>query len=199
MASIRALCNNGILLENGFIKYTGPVEDTIDKYMQQNSHYSSLPISEMPRDGKCNEKLRYTGIRFLNDKGEEVLPHCGRALIIEISFDVTDCDLEGCGIALGISDNYGVKKLTFPTSLTMPDFPLTQGQHKAFCKIDRLPLTAGSYLISLWADVKKDCSDYIESKIRFDVEDDDFFNMGRTISPHLLGKVVLCDHSWIID
>ena len=199
MASIRALCNNGILLENGTIRYSGPVEDTIDKYMQQNFHYSSLPISEMPRDGKCSGKVRFTGLRFLNDKGEEIVPHCGRSTIIEISFDVTEHNLEGCSIALGVSDNYGAKKLTFPTNLTIPDFSLAKGQHKAFCKIERLPLTAGSYWISLWADVKKECSDYIESKIRLDVEEDDFFNMGRTIAPHLLGRVVLCDHSWKID
>jgi lipopolysaccharide transport system ATP-binding protein len=36
MASIRALCNHGVLLEKGQVKFMGDVNDTVDMYMQSN-------------------------------------------------------------------------------------------------------------------------------------------------------------------
>ena len=36
MASMRQLCNNGVLLENGMIKYQGTIQDTIEKYLSVN-------------------------------------------------------------------------------------------------------------------------------------------------------------------
>lgn len=37
MASIRALCNTGILLENGKIAFSGPIGDTVDKYLSTST------------------------------------------------------------------------------------------------------------------------------------------------------------------
>lgn len=37
MASIRALCKSGVLLENGRVKYSGSANDTINLYLQDNS------------------------------------------------------------------------------------------------------------------------------------------------------------------
>ena len=34
MASIKALCNKGVLLENGMLRYQGNVEDTVNKYLK---------------------------------------------------------------------------------------------------------------------------------------------------------------------
>lgn len=37
MASIRTLCHSGILLENGSVKYSGDVEATVNKYLEDNT------------------------------------------------------------------------------------------------------------------------------------------------------------------
>ena len=42
------------------------------------------------------------------------------------------------------------------------------------------------------------CGDCIRNVVKLNVEDDDFFCSGRKIGSHLLGKVVLCDHSWSV-
>ena len=34
MASVRQLCNSGVLLENGMVKYLGDIENTVDEYLQ---------------------------------------------------------------------------------------------------------------------------------------------------------------------
>ena len=47
MASVKALCNNGILLEKGQIAYTGPINDVVDRYIGgledvRNVYYDDL-------------------------------------------------------------------------------------------------------------------------------------------------------------
>lgn len=40
MASIKTLCNKGVLLENGSVKFQGDIYDTVDLYLNDNSDYS---------------------------------------------------------------------------------------------------------------------------------------------------------------
>jgi hypothetical protein len=86
----------------------------------------------------------------------------------------------------------------------MNDFELSPGIHYATLNIPKLPLTGGKYRIGIWCRaknllVKTECADYIDNIIKLDVEEDDFFTNGKRIASHLCGKVVLCDHNWIIE
>lgn len=199
MASIRALCSRGVLLENGSVGYLGSIDDTIDRYMSNNISTADIPIVQMPRDMKNSGKIKFSGVRFLNDNGDVIVPHCGRSTNVEVTFNVEDPGFEGCGIAVGIMDSMGIPRISLPTYFTKDAFYLSPGEHKAVCKIKKLPLTQGTYRLSLWADIHNECADYIEGRIRLDVEDDDFFELGRTIASHLSGKVVLVDHEWQIN
>ncbi len=199
MASIRALCNNGILLNHGQVEYSGSVEDTIDKYMSQNiPECVGSSLTNFPRDAKCTGNIQYTGVRFINDSGNVVSPHCGRPLKIEVSYNVKEPGFTGCSLSVGIADMYGNPRMSFPTKFTLEKFELKPGSHKSYINIPKLPLTAGSYRLGLWAEINNECADYLDGRIRMDVEDDDFFSCGRTIDAHLSGKVVLCEHEWTI-
>ena len=44
MASIRALCTKGVLLEKGMVKYIGDVNDTVDLYISNAVHLEGEPI-----------------------------------------------------------------------------------------------------------------------------------------------------------
>jgi len=50
MASIRTLCNRGILLENGSVCYDGEVNNAIDRYLNQNSIVESGLIVDAIRE-----------------------------------------------------------------------------------------------------------------------------------------------------
>ncbi len=68
MASVKALCKNGILLENGSVKYSGDIFDTIEQYIG---------------DGGCSENQYFDDINSApgNDivriKSFEILPNNG--------------------------------------------------------------------------------------------------------------------------
>ncbi len=44
MASIRALCTRGVLLEHGMVKYMGDINDTVDRYISNAAHLEGEPI-----------------------------------------------------------------------------------------------------------------------------------------------------------
>lgn len=110
---------------------------------------------------------------------------------------------EQCSISIDINNIYGDPIMNFPSFVTLDEFKLTPGIYYADLDIPKLPLTAGIYRLTLWCNAKNpfvnvNCGDCIRDVVRLHVEDDDFLGKGRKIGPHLLGKVVLCNHSWSV-
>ena len=200
MAAVRSLCTKGVLLKNGMVNFTGSVDETIDTYMTNCLDVTKkLPLSEMPREGRCTGKVRFTNIEFLDNNYQQITPRCGKFLRIRLTLETVNA-VRDCRISLGIRNNYGSPLMTFATDLTMNNFCLLEGKnHYAYLDIEKLPLTVGYYRIGLWADAQKECADYLDNTIGIEVEDDDFFNNGRSISPHLCGKVILCNHKWVVE
>jgi hypothetical protein len=64
------------------------------------------------------------------------------------------------------------------------------------CDIPKLPLTGGSYRLTLFGAVNGDGADQIVRAVKLDVIDDDFFSYGRNLTANLRGKVMLNEHSW---
>ena len=198
MASVRALCKHGVLLENGTVKFCGETNETIDEYMKNSlPDYSKFSVSNMPREKGLSGIIHFTDICFLNEDDEPIEPHCGKYVKFRISFDVSE-PVDCCQIALGIRDIYDAPIMTFPSVLTMDDFSVNAGSHYADCVIERLPLTEGNYNVALFSSIHNNTADYLTSACRLSVVDDDFFSLGRTVSSHLKGKIVLCDHRWNI-
>lgn len=199
MGSVRRLCTKGVLLKDGGLFYKGTVEDTIDQYMISClDSTANLSLYEMPRTGKTSGKLRFTNIEYIDENGHNFQPHCGKRVRIKLTVEAKEA-LKDCYISIGIRGNMGDPLMTFPSDVTMDNFSLSQGVHYIYCDIYKLPLTVGSYRLGLWASVQKECADYLDNTIQLSVEDDDFFNNGRSIASHLAGKIVLCDHKWSID
>lgn len=198
MAAVRALCKRGVVLVDGQLHFEGSVEHAINKYMQTSLDNPIDDIVEkLPRTGKCSGKIKFSNIEFLDRNNHPIVPHCGQFLRIRLKIIVVD-NLKGCRISLGIYDLYGNILTTFPTDVTMDSFFLKKGEHYVTLDIEKLPLTVGTYRLLLWSDVYKECADFIDRIIRMDVEQDDFYGLGREIPEHVFGKVVLCEHKWLV-
>ena len=196
MAAIRNLCHNGVVLNNGKIEFIGQVEECIDQYMQlcnKGEYYTSL--KDAKREGKCNGKVRFIDIAFLNKADSPISPRCGTYLKIRVKL-VANQDVKNCLIGLGIRDLFGNPMMSFPTDMTIGNMSFMMGEHIMDLEIPKLPLTGGSYRISLSAGIDGEFADFLLNTIKFDVYDDDYFGQGRVIAPHLRGKIVLCNHIW---
>ncbi len=198
MASVRNLCKHGILLENGSVKYSGDINDTIDEYMKNDvAGDSKCSISDLPREKGLSRVFRFTNICYLNEDDKPIEPHCGKYVKFRVFFEVTN-SVNCCQISLGIRDIYDTPIMSFPSILTMEDFSVNAGSHYADCVIEKLPLTGGDYNIALYSSIHDIAADHLPIACRLSVIDDDFYHSGRMVSSHLRGKIVLCDHKWII-
>lgn len=196
MAAIRNLCHNGVVLNNGKIDFIGQVDECIDHYMllcNKGESYTSL--ADAKREGKCNGKVRFVDIAFLNEADSPISPRCGNYLKIRVKL-IANQDVRNCLIGLGIRDMFGNPMMSFPTDMTIGNMSFKIGEHIMDLVIPKLPLTGGSYRISLSAGIDGEYADFLLNTIKFDVYDDDYFGQGRVIAPHLKGKIVLCSHEW---
>ena len=71
MTSVKQLCKNGILLENGQVAYMGTAEDTIGKYLAVNFEEINMPLLHR-KDRMGNGKIRFSNVLFKNIKDEVV-------------------------------------------------------------------------------------------------------------------------------
>ena len=70
MASIRALCKNGILLENGGLKMVGNINDVVDKYVENilvDDFSPTIEISKKHRPYPTNRELEFISAAILNN------------------------------------------------------------------------------------------------------------------------------------
>ncbi len=199
MAAVRSLCNKGVLLKNGRFHFQGSADDAIDKYIKECvENVETLQLSEIKRNKNYSNKLKFTNIEYLDEYNNITKPRCSRFVRIKINFQCME-NLKNCYLSLGIRDYYGSPLMTFPTNVTIDNFELSPGEHCAYCDIEKLPLTHGTYKIGLWFSSNNECLDYIDNSINLEVEADNFFIKGRDISKNLHGKVVLYEHKWRIE
>ena len=106
MASVRALCKNGVLLDNGLIKTTGKIEDVIDMYKRD---YEDIPLTNYAQQ-EPNPKKEHQVIemKLVNQNGDLIKPtlettdeaylyikyHFKHKAVMHLTFIITTADDE---------------------------------------------------------------------------------------------------------
>ncbi len=70
MASIRALCRSGILLENGSVKYTGEINHVVGAYLKDNDYHPSRIIEHVKM---YNNEISVSSIRINGSEDNSVI------------------------------------------------------------------------------------------------------------------------------
>ena len=196
MTSVRHLCHKGILLENGMIKYKGDIETTINQYMVSSVPDSNIPIADIPRTLKGSRHLYFTNVQFLDKDNNPTQPTCGKFLKIRIFFNRLSNHIDCLRVAIDIRDMFSSPIMSFPSEMVMPPFHLREDATYLDCIIEKLPLTTGNYILTLWASTHGTLCDMVECAMKFSVENNDYYTQGRNFAAHLIGKIVLCDYKW---
>ena len=196
MASVRHLCNRGILLENGTVKKTGEINDIVDYYIKSSSTKATVSIKDMPRPKNVNNMIHFTDIQFLNQDNHKIIPTCGEFLKVRVFFEKKEDIANSCEISFGIRNILGDPLMSFSTNMVSEPFQITKETNFLDCIIPKFPLTEGEYKIALWASSQGMTCDSLDSALSFNVMDSDYYNQGRPIAKHLKGKIVLTDYHW---
>ncbi|MDR2621811.1 MAG: ATP-binding cassette domain-containing protein [Dysgonamonadaceae bacterium] len=72
MASIKALCNIGVLLKNGSIVYSGNIEETVNRYMGENYKENSKIYFENLSTALGNDDIRVKSFEVAPITGNEI-------------------------------------------------------------------------------------------------------------------------------
>jgi lipopolysaccharide transport system ATP-binding protein len=197
MASMKSLCNKGILLKDGSVYFKGNIDETVDKYLHiSRVDASNTNIDKLPREGKCTKKITFCDIKFLNERDEEIIPSCGSLLKVQMFYHATE-NMRNCRFSLAFSNMY-THLLTFSTHMTILDsINVKKGNGSITCSFQKLPLQKGSYYISIFVESNGITADWINALVPLDVEDGDFFGIGKN-SPEGHNMQVLYDHNWIL-
>lgn len=195
MASVRALCNNGILLENGQIRYSGTIDDVIQEY--QRSSYSKVFNTTLERtDRKGDGRIRLSRIEFRN-KNDEIIDRVsiGDAFkicvyVINNNWGQDDAVYE---FSVGINDEYGQRNIVMNNIFVGKNvtFNSKGTETRVDFLIDKCPLTMGSYTLAFFlSDNFHNIVDWIDNICTLYVEEGDFFGTGK-IHRKGLGRFVI--------
>jgi lipopolysaccharide transport system ATP-binding protein len=177
IASVRALCNKGILLKNGKLEAVGPIENAIEAYtntavQQSNSHTVILP--KPPK--RCTVWMESVSI-LCNGKPNSIL-ETGDKLSLEVKFKSSEpIQKPIIGYLIRSSrgenavnaNNYFLPSSNYPT-------PVTGGT--IICELGDLPLMSGSYSVSFWLCRNPHEQHHVEDVLQFIVEDKDIWGTG---------------------
>ena len=178
MASIRNLCNNGVLLENGGVRFIGKIEDVLNEYLIDKdvvhhddimSRFENRPLPESYIERVC----------FRGADGNEISSAmAGEPLDIEISFH--NNNKQKAKVNVGIYDALGDKRLHLSTEYVCPESSFRDKENGSVVfHFDKCPLPGGSYVLNFTFWVQGERVDWIQNIITLDVSDGDFYRCGK--------------------
>ena len=169
MAAVKSLCNKGILLENGMVKFTGGVDESVEKYLlgsniSNGANYSS----EMKKNKEVtitNANLQINKKNIADFSNNDTLE-----LFLELS-TLNDID---CSVEILIKDNNKVPILFSPVGLKSNIKYSVKKNSKLKLKLTPiLPFLAeGDYYIDIMVVISNvRFIDYVEDALNFRVLD----------------------------
>ena len=195
MASVRALCNNGILLENGMIKYTGAIDDVIQQYQRTNKVATAGTVLERS-DRQGDGRLRLSRMEF-RDMDDNVVDRVAIGSPFKISVYVvnngwTDNDRIH-ELSIGINDEFGQRNIVMNNLFVGKPvvFHGDEKEKRIDFIIEKCPLTVGSYTMAFYlSDIFHNIVDWIDNITTLYVEEGDFFGTGK-IHRKGLGRFII--------
>ena len=138
MASIRALCNHGVLLENGMVKMIGGVNQVVDTYLKDNNGSATSSDVEWSID-EAPHKGAVTVLRCAVRCDKEIITN-------ETPFDlVLEFQNDEEGLSLGVNPHvYNAQGICL-FNVGIGEKPLPKGRYRAVFHVPGGLFCAGSY------------------------------------------------------
>jgi lipopolysaccharide transport system ATP-binding protein len=198
LTSVMNLCDRAMLLAKGRVEGIGPVAKVVDTYVDSVMQEMSLDLREREnRDG--DGRLRFTDLRLERDGRGIDSPATAQDFDIVLSYETADgAPLSGVNFGINvISHGEGTPMLTLDAEAVGARFKEIPGTGDVRCRVERCPLPAGQYLLSLWATAHGQIADGVHRATDMTVAGGDFFGTGA--EPPDYHRTVLVDHGWSLE
>ncbi len=145
MASIRALCHTGILLENGHILTTGPINKVVETYMGGNKESNNVHFNDLTT-APGNDKIRIREFSISPIQGNIIDVESGFRINLVFYNDTPDIILD-VTFELRTADDV----IVFHTwKVLSPDGDSRKGFYQVTFDIPAYTLNTGNYTLRLW-------------------------------------------------
>jgi lipopolysaccharide transport system ATP-binding protein len=195
MASIKNLCKNGVLLENGGVRFIGNIEDVVNEYLINRDvvHLDNLMsrFDNRPLPNSYIERICFKGAN-----GDEIhSAMAGEPLDIEVFFH--NGLRKDASINIGIYDSLGDKRLHLSTEYICSKLAFNNKlEGSALFHFDKCPLPGGSYVLNFTFWVQGERMDWIQNMVTLDVSDGDFYHCGKI--PSSKENHILLDYDCVV-
>lgn len=197
MEAILGLCPRTILINQGQITADGPSREVVHQYTKESMERAA----QKSLDGKIRRGdgiIEFTGFHLRDPQGRPT-PHilCGDPVDLVVDYRSANGQaLSNVSIWIWLLDPLRKPLTCFWSRLTNQDFKQIPAQGRLVCRVPKVNLTPGTYMIDLAAKVDKGKSDKLLEAAKLEVTSGDFFGTGRPINRN--GQF-LCTHSWSLE
>lgn len=177
MQYIRNLCNVGVFLKNGEIKYSGSVDEAIKSYLNDSSISDVNSFISGERNQISDMPLRFNSIRF-----EKNTFFPDESFEIGIKLHSNGIYLNNFSIELKVSDEYMQCVYHLDNRLLDKNINFHDNANEYVFSIEKLALKPGAYYISLRLMSDDVLLDKINPLYRFEVHSGNVYNYSNSES-----------------
>jgi lipopolysaccharide transport system ATP-binding protein len=196
LTAVQTLCPRSMLLSHGEKVMEGPTSEVINEYVSGVRRHTAIDLVERTdRDGSGS--YRFTGIWFENERGPIDVPSTGEELEIVLSYESSDGNpVRNVGCAIGVYSVLGALVLQLQSDVTGAVHASVPARGELRCRIPRLPLPGGRYVLNVMGTSGGAPADWIQRAGELTVAEGDWFGSGRRLPE--AHQTVLVDHAWSV-
>jgi lipopolysaccharide transport system ATP-binding protein len=201
LAAIQSLCTRAILLQEGHIAATGPVDEVVQKYLETTRQKVTGQSLANRIDRTGSGFLKFLNLTILS--GEPLLPNKqpvgGKPFGIALNYKTPSKEtLFDVQVAITVLNHLENRLFVCDTNIINSNFPELPPTGRLICKIPVLPLTSGTYQLIVWCSVSGEVADCIHNAGEFTVSEGDFYNTGKTTVMEKHGSFMV-NYEWNVQ
>jgi lipopolysaccharide transport system ATP-binding protein len=182
MAAINSLCDSGILIEKGRVKYAGDIATTVQKYLiGSGANFSSeIDLTKHERESGVQD-IRFEKITF-----NKTHYYANDDIKINFSLVMNDKDKDYNNIKFGILfiDQYGNKIYHLSNIFTNQIVSKHASNNIYSFTIPKNSLSKSTYQIHIWLGANEEEQDLIIQGVNVDILDGNIYNFSNTSMIH---------------
>ena len=196
LTAVQTLCPRSMLLSRGRKISEGPTAGVIEEYVSGIRSDTDMDLDNRT-DREGTGRFRFSAISLENQSGAVDVPVTGEDLEIVLAYESSNGNaIRNAGFAIGVYSVLGALVLQLQSDVagTMHESIPPRGEIR--CRIPRLPLPAGRYILNLMGATGGTPADWIQRAGELTVAEGDFFGSGRRLPD--AHQTVLVEQSWSV-
>jgi lipopolysaccharide transport system ATP-binding protein len=179
MAAVESLCGTARMLTQGRITSSGSTKDVIGTYLSSVPKATHEALGNRT-DRRGDGKLRFTDICFLSEDGIEMeVVQAGQSVQFTVGYQASDRNLRNLEVSIDIFAQSGQCMIIMNNEVVGVTFDSAPARGRFTCRVERFPLSPGTYYITLFCRVNGGVADWVQHAAILTVEAGDFFGSGR--------------------